>query len=109
MGRHKAWIGSGSVWQAARAGFVGLCLGLLLGPGLAGGAVAAGAAAPPTQIAQSGPEADAPPPLPERLTREEVRDLISRLSDEEARQLLLRQLDKVALAEAAPEPETGEL
>jgi small-conductance mechanosensitive channel len=38
--------------------------------------------------------------LPEDLTHDEVRELISRLSDEDARQLLIRQLDKVAARDA---------
>ncbi len=48
--------------------------------------------------------ASAPVTLPEKLTREEVRALLSRISDEEARQLLLQQLDKVAAQDAADDP-----
>ncbi len=45
---------------------------------------------------------DTPPvALPEHLTREDIRALLSRISDEEARQLLIQQLDKVAAQDAA--------
>ncbi len=46
----------------------------------------------------------AAPTLPESLTREEVRDVVSRLSDAEVRAVLIQQLDKVAAATAAAEP-----
>ncbi len=53
---------------------------------------------------QAGP-ADEPVTLPDTLTRDEVRDLVSRLSDREVRDLLISQLDKVAAAtEAAAAP-----
>ena len=42
-----------------------------------------------------------PPALPQTLTQESVRDLVSRLSDEQVRSLLLEQLDRAALAESA--------
>jgi small-conductance mechanosensitive channel len=39
-----------------------------------------------------------PPALPESLTQESARDLVSRLSDEQVRSLLLEQLDRAAAA-----------
>ena len=47
--------------------------------------------------------------LPDDLTREEVRQLLSRLSDEEVRQLLIQQLDKVADQEEAKTEATAML
>jgi small-conductance mechanosensitive channel len=47
--------------------------------------------------------------LPEELTPENVRDLVSRLSDVEVRTLLLRRLDAVAEADATPETAAGAL
>ncbi len=41
--------------------------------------------------------------LPQPLTRDAVRALMSRISDAEARQLLLQQLDRVAVQDAAPD------
>jgi len=41
--------------------------------------------------------------LPEQMTREEIRGLMSRLSDAEVRELLIRQLDKAAVADEAPD------
>ena len=65
-----------------------------------------GQAAPPTMIAASPPQAadtDKPVPLPERMSKEEARDFLSRLTDREARALLLAQLEKQAPpAETAP-------
>jgi small-conductance mechanosensitive channel len=40
--------------------------------------------------------------LPERLTREQVRELVSRLSDQDVRELLIRQLDRVATEPGEP-------
>jgi moderate conductance mechanosensitive channel len=69
---------------------LGLLIGLLALLPLA--ALAAG---------QPGAENKAAPALPEPLTREAVRELMSRLSDAEVRELLLAQLDKVAAPEAS--------
>ena len=56
-------------------------------------------------IAVSAEDADRPvdaPPLPEPLTRQAIRDVLSGLSDGQARELLLRELDRqVAAREAA--------
>ena len=56
-------------------------------------------------IAVSAEDADGPldaPPLPEPLTRQAIRDVLSGLSDGQARELLLRELDRrVAAREAA--------
>ncbi len=71
---------------------------LINGPAWAQGAAAMHAAG-----ASSGSSEPPPVTLPEHLTREEIRALMSRISDAEARQLLLQQLDKVAAQEAAPE------
>jgi small-conductance mechanosensitive channel len=54
-------------------------------------------------------EAAAAVDLPEDLTQDQVRELISRLSDEDARQLLIRQLDKVAAKDAAADAEGANL
>lgn len=45
--------------------------------------------------------------LPEPLTQEAVRELVSRLSDEQVRQLLLEQLDRAALATAKTRGDQG--
>ena len=71
---------------------LGVLIGLLVLLPLA--AVAAG---------QPGAGDKAAPALPEPLTREAVRELVSRLSDAEVRELLLAQLDKVA----APAPDAA--
>lgn len=42
--------------------------------------------------------------IPENLTRDEVRDLLSRLSDDQARALLIRELDKEAVGPGARRP-----
>ena len=68
-------------------------------------------------IAVSAEDADRPvdaPPLPEPLTRQAIRDVLSGLSDGQARELLLRELDRrVAAREAAlagaQEPALGAL
>ena len=68
-------------------------------------------------IAVSAEDADGPvdaPPLPEPLTRQAIRDVLSGLSDGQARELLLRELDRrVAAREAAlagaQEPALGAL
>jgi hypothetical protein len=54
-------------------------------------------------------EAAAAVDLPEDLTQDQVRELISRLSDEDARQLLIRQLDKVAAKDAAADAKGANL
>ncbi|MDX1431688.1 MAG: mechanosensitive ion channel family protein [Gammaproteobacteria bacterium] len=73
-------------WLPRRA-LLASALALLL---VAGGA---GAAAPaPGDAASAGAEVT----LPEDLTREEVRALLSRLSDEQVRDLLMRELDRNA-------------
>ena len=73
-----------------RAGVAGLVAVALLA---AGAAFSAGAKDPPAQAHVSA--------LPEPLTRESVRELVSRLSDEEVRRLLLDQLDRAAAAAPA--------
>ena len=61
-------------------------------------------------IAPASDAADPPPvpavALPDTLTPESVRDLLSRLSDEQVRKLLLDQLDRAA-ARAIPRTEAG--
>jgi small-conductance mechanosensitive channel len=47
------------------------------------------------------------PRLPENLTRESVRDLLSRLSDEQVRSLLIEQLDRAAAAPAPAKSAAG--
>ena len=47
------------------------------------------------------------PRLPETLTRESARDLLSRLSDAEVRTLLLEQLDRAAAPVSKPGPSKG--
>ena len=71
---------------------------------LAGLAIAVwlGVAAP--TLAAAPAAGVAAPELPESLTQEQIRDLLSRLSDAEVRALLIQQLDKVATATAAAEP-----
>ena len=72
---------------------------------------------PAKPIAVSAEDADRPvdaPPLPEPLTRQAIRDVLSGLSDGQARELLLRELDRqVAAREAAlagaQEPTLGAL
>ena len=54
------------------------------------------------QMVPSTETAPATTEIPEDLTHQEIRDLISRLSDEEVRDLIIRQLDRQA---AEPEPE----
>jgi small-conductance mechanosensitive channel len=73
---------------------VALLFGVATGPSLA-----APAAAPV--------KATAPPALPEALTPETARDLVSRLSDEQVRSLLLEQLDRTAAAGSGPSPARG--
>src|SRR5688572_20233149 len=75
------------------AGLAGLLLALTL-TGLAHAQTA-----PPPAPAPAAPAVR----LPEPLTREAVRELVSRLSDTEVRQLLLAQLDRTATA-SAPAP-----
>ncbi len=59
------------------------------------------AAAVPGVSAGAEPAAAESVELPERLTREQVRDLLSKLSDDQVRALLIRQLDKVAVDSGA--------
>jgi small-conductance mechanosensitive channel len=75
------------------AGLAGLLLALTL-TGLAHAQTS-----PPPAPAPAAPAVR----LPEPLTREAVRELVSRLSDTEVRQLLLAQLDRTAAA-SAPAP-----
>jgi moderate conductance mechanosensitive channel len=67
-------------------------------------AASAGWAKSPVAPAASAPappaEAGTPIELPQNLTPEQTRDLLSRLSDEQVRTLLLSQLDKAAAATA---------
>ncbi|MEO8304991.1 MAG: mechanosensitive ion channel family protein [Betaproteobacteria bacterium] len=56
--------------------------------------LAATAAVP--AVAKNSPGGSDVPALPEPLTRESVRELVSRLSDDEVRKLLLDQLDRAA-------------
>lgn len=51
-------------------------------------------AAVPIAGTSEGAETTATVEIPERLTREEVRDLLSKLSDGQVRALLIRELDK---------------
>lgn len=51
--------------------------------------------------AANAPSGNAVAPLPETLTKESVRDLVSRLSDEEVRALLIAQLDRATAPAAA--------
>jgi len=67
--------------------------------GLMAIALATGAAFPAE--AKNPPAAATVPALPEPLTKETVRELVSRLSDEEVRRLLLDQLDRAAAAAPA--------
>lgn len=64
-------------------------------------AMALGAGAGFTAMAKAPAAATAVPALPEPLTKETARELVSRLSDDEVRRLLLDQLDRTAAAEPA--------
>ena len=55
------------------------------------------------QIPGAATSTDTAVEIPEEFTKEQVGDLVARLSDEEARDLLIRQLDKVAVADAQAE------
>jgi len=81
-----------STVRTAYAAVVALLLALA-----AGAVVAAGAASQSTK----------PPALPETLTQETARDLVSRLSDEQVRSLLLQQLDRAAAATATTSSARG--
>jgi small-conductance mechanosensitive channel len=59
------------------------------------------AACLPARAAEA-PAGSAVPELPQTLTRESVRDLMSRLSDREVRALLIEQLDRATGAPAGP-------
>ena len=54
-------------------------------------------AAVPIAGISEGAEATGTVEIPEQLTREEVRDLLSKLSDDQVRALLIRELDKDAV------------
>ena len=71
------------------------------GIGLLAVALAAGVAI--TAVAKSPPAGAAMSALPEPLTKESARELVSRLSDEEVRTLLLDQLDFVTTGQPVPE------
>ena len=75
-----------SAARSALAGVLARVLALFLALG-AGTALAESAASQP---------ATKPPPVPETLSKESARDLVSRLSDEQVRSLLLEQLDRAA-------------
>ncbi|HET7032848.1 MAG TPA: mechanosensitive ion channel family protein [Casimicrobiaceae bacterium] len=47
------------------------------------------------------------PALPQPLTKESIRELVSRLSDDDVRKLLLDQLDRAAVAPANAKPKMG--
>jgi small-conductance mechanosensitive channel len=74
-----------------------LLVGLLLLTSLQSGPQAAG-------VESSEPDAEGPA-LPEHLTRQQVSELLAQLSDEDVRVLLMRQLEKVAVNQTAPETE----
>jgi small-conductance mechanosensitive channel len=57
--------------------------------------------------AKDTPAADKVPALPQPLTKESIRELVSRLSDDEVRKLLLDQLDRAAAAPTAARPGMG--
>jgi small-conductance mechanosensitive channel/Na+-transporting methylmalonyl-CoA/oxaloacetate decarboxylase gamma subunit len=57
------------------------------------------------EVADGEPGGAAKTTLPEEFTREEVREMVSRLSDGDVRELLIRQLDKGAVSETPPEDE----
>jgi len=61
------------------------------------GSAASGAAPVIGTVSQPAAVPSEPEPLPEQMTRDEIRTLLSRLSDSEVRELLLRQLDKAAV------------
>ncbi|TVR97942.1 MAG: mechanosensitive ion channel family protein [Rhodospirillales bacterium] len=81
---------------------LGVTLGLMLAWALVVGSAGTAAAAPAAAVSDDAPL----PSLPEGLTPEAVRDLVSRLSDAEARALLVRTLDglaeRPAVAQAPP-------
>ena len=56
------------------------------------------------QAKGSGSDSGAPPKLPEPLTKEAIRELVSRLDDDQVRQLLLAQLDRAAVAGTPKKP-----
>ena len=64
-----------------------------------------GAAGQVVPLGSGATEAAGAVELPEDLSQDQVRELISRLSDEDARQLLIRQLDKVAAKNASADGE----
>jgi len=70
-------------------------------------AAAGGSAALPHSGGTVDTKQAAAPEIPAQLTREEVRDLLSKLSDDQARELLIRELDKrtVDATDTAPSPD----
>jgi small-conductance mechanosensitive channel len=68
-------------------------------------ALALAPAAPAAWAKEAKGDAAKEAKLPEPLTKESVRELVSRLSDEEVRRLLLQQLDRAAVP--APPPDGG--
>ncbi len=63
----------------------------------------------PVPGTQASADDAAAPALPETITREEARALLSTLSDAEVRQLLLTRLDALAEAQSAPDQEATSL
>ena len=61
----------------------------------------------PSRSAAAPAKATVSPTLPDGLTREAARDLVSRLSDEQVRSLLLEQLDRAAAAGGKPPAARG--
>ncbi|HSD00572.1 MAG TPA: hypothetical protein VLI21_16845, partial [Casimicrobiaceae bacterium] len=86
-----------SVWRTCR--IVVAAAALLVG--------LAGLGSPGATSAAETKAVPAAPALPQTLTRENARDLLSRLSDEQVRSLLLEQLDRVAGAEGPATTEGG--
>ncbi len=76
-------------------------LALVLATATSAGAVLAAEATE----AQMGEPVEPPLELTDDLTREEIRDLMSRLSDDQVRELLLQQLDRNAAARDSAEQE----
>jgi len=86
-----------SVWRTSR--IVVAAAALLVG--LAGVGSPGGASAAETKAVAAAPA------LPQTLTRENARDVLSRLSDAQVRSLLLEQLDRASGAEGQAATEGG--
>ncbi len=100
MNQSPTTIGSKARLPALAFAMVMVAASLLMNsPAQAQGAAALHAASSEAKSAETPPVT-----LPEHLTREDIRTLMSRLSDQEVRELLIQQLDKVAEQEAMPEP-----